>query len=89
VVAAEVPCEHGSYVFSSESEAVTHTCHCGREHSILVPSVVCAHCGATETHSVISTAETCHWEEQRRRLIAVDEELQRGKVTWGTFSILN
>jgi len=89
IVAATMPCTHRNYAFGISVHAVDHECHCGREHTILVPEVVCASCGATEALSVIGTAETCSWEEQRRRLVAVNADLQQGRATWGTFAILN
>ena len=89
IVAATMPCTHGSYAFGTSFRTVDHECHCGREHTILVPDVICTECGAKDALSVVGTAETCSWEEQRRRLVGVHDDLQRGRATWGTFAILN
>jgi len=89
VVAANMPCAHGTYLFGTSQRLIQHECHCGREHTVAVPDVVCVECGAADTLSVVGTAETCSWDEQRRRLVAVNEDLQHGKATWGTFSIRN
>ena len=55
----------------------------------VIPHVVCGECYAVEGHPVIGTARTCLRDEQRRRLVDVDEALQRGRATWGTFSVRN
>ncbi|MFP4057103.1 MAG: hypothetical protein ACLF0G_09570 [Candidatus Brocadiia bacterium] len=86
---AQVPCDHARFAFRAQSVSVGHACHCGRDHLVEVPAVVCLECGAEASRVVVATAQTCLWDEQRRRLIAVDGDLQRGHATWGTFSLHN
>ena len=89
VVGAEMACEHGAYLLGGEETVVEHACHCGRDHAIWVPGVVCLECGGEPLVSIVATARTCLWQEQRRRLITVDGELRHGEATWGTFSLHN
>ena len=84
-----MPCTHGTYAFGPSFRPIRRECHCGREHTIIVPEVVCTVCGATEALSIVGTAETCCWEEQRRHLVVLHDDLQHGRATWGTFALLN
>jgi len=89
VVGAELACDHDAYEYQGDAEVVPYLCHCGREHAIVVPTVACRECDVAEGRPIIGTARTCLWDEQRRRLVGVHEDLQRGHTTWGTFSIKN
>ena len=84
-----MPCAHDSHAVEATTDLVEHTCHCGRELMVPVPRVVCLECGASQTQAVIAAAETCLWDEQRRRMVCVDDDMRQGRVTWGTFAILN
>lgn len=89
VVGAEVACNDESYTYEGRADLVTHVCHCGREHTVVLPHVVCEQCVVSEGHPIIATAHTCLRDEQRRRIACVDQDMQRQHVTWGTFSIRN
>lgn len=88
-VGAEVACNHAAYTYQGNAQLVDHVCHCGREHTIVLPHVVCRHCSASEGHPIIATAQTCLWDHQRRHLVGVNEDLHCGRPTWGTFAIRN
>ncbi|HPD17249.1 MAG TPA: hypothetical protein PLE19_20120 [Planctomycetota bacterium] len=90
VVGAQLPCEHHSHdLLTASGQFVEHLCHCGRELRIPVPTVFCAQCHSTQTRIILASVETCVWDEQRRRIVTVDHDLRGGRVTWGTFAILN
>jgi hypothetical protein len=86
---AELPCDHRDYAFHAPAHGIEHMCHCGRELLVPVLDVLCRRCGATQNRSVIAAAEACQWNEQRRRIVGVDADLRRGRVTWGTFAVRN
>jgi len=89
VVGSEIACGHGTYTYEGTAQLVPHMCHCGREHAVVLPHVVCEQCAASEGHPIIGTAQTCLWDAQRRRLVGVHQEMQSGQASWGTFSIRN
>jgi hypothetical protein len=89
VLGAELPCRHAHPVVVTRTTRVMHTCHCGRDHVLLVPHVACADCGAQASLAIIATAQTCLHDEQRRRIVAVEDQLQHGRTSWGTVSLNN
>lgn len=89
VAGAEVACGHGTYTYEGQAQLVPHVCHCGRDHTVVVPHVVCEQCVVSEGHAVIATAQTCLHDEQRRRIVHVSNDMQRQRTTWGTFSVRN
>jgi len=89
VAGAEIACDHHAYTYEGDAQLVTHVCHCGREHAVVLPHVVCAECDAGEGHAIIATAETCLWDAQRRHMVGVHHDMQCGRPSWGTFSIRN
>lgn len=89
VVGAEVASGHDAFAYDGEAQVVSHMCHCGREHAIVMPGVVSQDGCGIEGRPVIATAQTCLWDEQRRRLVGVHNDLHRNRTTWGTFSLKN
>lgn len=90
VVGAQLPCEHHTHgLLAAPNQFVEHLCHCGRQLRIAVPTILCPQCHAMQAAIIIASVETCVWDEQRRRIVTVDHDLQGGKVTWGTFALLN
>lgn len=90
VAGAQLPCAHGTFeLLDEQTQLVEYICHCGRELRIPVPVVYCPICHELQADTVVATAETCLWNEQRRRIVAVDHDMRGGRITWGTFAILN
>jgi len=89
IVGAEVGSSHDSFAYDVEAQVVSHMCHCGREHSIVLPEVVSQDGLAITSRPIIATAETCLWDEQRRRLVGVHHDLHENRATWGTFALKN
>jgi hypothetical protein len=90
VAGAELPCNHGTpALLRTQSQLVEHLCHCGRTVAIPVPVVFCPTCQTPQTRIILASAETCLWDEERRRVVALDHDLRGGRVTWDTFAIRN
>jgi hypothetical protein len=90
VAGAELPCGHGTHdVLRASGTTVEHLCHCGRSLAIPVPTVYCPQCRAVQARLILASAETCIWDEERRRIVTLDHDLRGGRVTWDTFAILN
>ncbi|HUT33695.1 MAG TPA: hypothetical protein VNE39_09460 [Planctomycetota bacterium] len=86
----ELPCGHGTHeLVQAPLTIVEHVCHCGRALAIPTPIVFCPQCRAAQTNAIVATVETCLWDEERRRLVAVDYDMRGGRVTWGTFATMN
>lgn len=89
-VGAELPCGHGTYgLLNAPPQLIEHVCHCGRELRLVVPAICCPTCLSVQAGLVVASAETCLWDEQRRRIVTVDHEMRRGRIGWGTFAIRN
>jgi len=59
VVGAELACRHASPCLTGRATRHVHTCHCGREHALVVPRIACGDCGCQDHVAVIATAQTC------------------------------
>ena len=90
VVGAEIPCGHASCApLDAPTTLVEHICHCGRQLQLRLPVLYCPRCSLVQSQVIIASAETCAWDQRRRHMVAVDHDLRGGRVTWGTFSIMN
>ena len=90
VAGAELPCNHGTpTLLRTQGQLVEHLCHCGRSVAIPIPVVFCPTCQTPQTRVILASAETCLWDEERRRVVALDHDLRGGRVTWDTFAIMN
>ncbi len=90
VAGAELPCSHGTpALLRARSQLAEHLCHCGRVVAIPVPIVFCATCQMPQARIILASAETCLWDEERRRVVTLDQDLRGGRMTWDTFAIMN
>jgi len=90
VAGAELPCGHGTpALLRTPGKLVERLCHCGRAVAIRVPIVFCPTCQMPQSRVILASAETCLWDEERRRVVALDHDLRGGRVTWDTFAIMN
>ncbi len=59
VVGSELACRHASPCLTGLATRHVHTCHCGREHGLIVPRIACGDCGKRDHVAVVATARTC------------------------------